>query len=180
MFKHKIIFSILLLFICRLACATQPPVDIKVCFTPSENCTAQIVAEIDQAKESLYVQAYSFTSEPIAKALVNAKNRGVDVKVLLDKSQVKAKYTAAHYLDEQSVWAKIDYKPAIAHNKIMVIDDKTVITGSFNFTKAAQDKNAENVLIIQDAGLAKEYLQNWTKRADVSVTKEAYLEARTK
>jgi phosphatidylserine/phosphatidylglycerophosphate/cardiolipin synthase-like enzyme len=155
-----------------------PPIDIKACFTPSENCTKEIVTEIDQAKKKLYVQAYSFTSEPIAQALVNAKNRGVEVKVLLDKSQVKAKYTAAHYLGEQNVWTRVDYKPAIAHNKIMVIDDETVITGSFNFTKAAQDKNAENVLIIDDSNLAKEYLQNWFKRAGVSVSKEDYLVAR--
>lgn len=175
MVKSKIITSILLILACQLAQA-----DVKACFTPSENCTGEIVTAIDKAKKSVYVQAYSFTSEPIAQALVDANKRGVDVKVLLDKSQVKAKYSEITYLEDQSVWTKIDYKPAIAHNKVMVIDNKTVITGSFNFTDAAQYKNAENLLIIQDPGLAEEYAQNWQKRADVSVTREAYLTSASK
>ncbi|MGC1855109.1 MAG: phospholipase D-like domain-containing protein, partial [Candidatus Aquirickettsiella sp.] len=70
----------------------------------------------------------------------------------------------------------IDYKPAIAHNKIMIIDEKEVITGSFNFTKAAQNKNAENLVIIHDAQLANIYLKNWQRRRAVS----RYLNPQTK
>jgi phosphatidylserine/phosphatidylglycerophosphate/cardiolipin synthase-like enzyme len=174
MIKRKIIGGILIVF-CQLIQAAPVNTSIKACFTPTENCTAEIVAEIAQAKKSLYVQAYSFTSAPIAQALAAANKRGVDVKVLLDKSQTKAKYSSANYLDNQGIWTRIDYQPAIAHNKIMIIDNETVITGSFNFTKAAQYKNTENVLIIQDSELAKEYTQNWLKRAGASVTKEDYL-----
>ena len=60
-------------------------------------------------------------------------------------------------------------KPAIAHNKVMIIDDKEVITGSFNFTDAAQKRNAENVVFISDTKLAKEYAQNWAKREQQSI-----------
>jgi len=177
MFK-KIVFGIFILLVSQFALAKNVPVDIKACFTPSENCTSEIVSEIDKAKKSLYMQAYSFTSDPISKALVEAKKRGVDVKVLLDKSQVKAKYSSASYLDSQGIWTRIDYLPAIAHNKVIVIDGKTVITGSFNFTKAAQFKNAENLLVIQDAELAEQYTRNWFKRAGVSVAKDTYLAMR--
>ena len=55
----------------------------------------------------------------------------------------------------------IDGKHAIAHNKIIIIDGQTVITGSFNFTNQAEDHNAENLLVIRDHGLAQRYLANW-------------------
>jgi phosphatidylserine/phosphatidylglycerophosphate/cardiolipin synthase-like enzyme len=143
--------------------------DYQVCFTPGEDCTGLIVHAISDAHQSVFVQAYSFTSTPIAKALVDAKNRGVDVKVVLDKSQSKAnRYTAATFLLNNHIPTWIDYKPAIAHNKVMIIDKKEVITGSFNFTKAAQYRNAENVLIINNVDLAKEYLANWNRRQEQS------------
>lgn len=139
--------------------------DYQVCFTPGQDCTALIVDAITQAQQSIYVQAYSFTSAPIARSLVDAKKRGIDVEVILDKSQSKAnKYTSATYLINNNIATWIDYKPAIAHNKVMIIDKSKVITGSFNFTKAAQYKNAENVLIIKNTDLAKSYLDNWNRR----------------
>jgi phosphatidylserine/phosphatidylglycerophosphate/cardiolipin synthase-like enzyme len=100
------------------------------------------------------VQAYSFTSASIAKALLEAHERGVQVQVILDKSQGTEKYSSADFLANQGVPTMIDANHAIAHNKIIIIDGETVITGSFNFTKAAQEKNAEKVLIIRDKALA--------------------------
>ncbi|WP_246562449.1 phospholipase D family protein [Rickettsiella endosymbiont of Dermanyssus gallinae] len=130
----------------------------------------QITDALDSAKKSISVQTYSFTSVPIAKHLVEAKKRGVVVKVILDKSQKSQKYSASRFLLNQHIPVWIDYKPAIAHNKIMIIDGQEVITGSFNFTKAAQNKNAENVLIIRDPILAKRYMDNWQRRQAVSET----------
>ena len=141
----------------------------KVCFTPGQDCTALIVQTIAQAQHSIYVQAYSFTSAPIAQALVDAKKRGVDVAVILDKSQSKTnKYSSATFFLNNNIPTWIDYKPAIAHNKVMIVDTAEVITGSFNFTKAAQYKNTENVLIISNAAVVKSYLENWTKRQELS------------
>lgn len=143
--------------------------DYSVCFTPGQNCENQIVSEIGKAKQSILVQAYSFTSAPILKALVEAKNRGIDVKVILDKSQYKkARDSSARFLNNNGIPVWVDAKPAIAHNKVMIIDNRTVVTGSFNFTKAAQYKNAENLLIISDANLAKIYAQNWQYRQAAS------------
>lgn len=141
---------------------------IQVCFTPGQNCTAEITDVIDAAKQSIFVQAYSFTSVPIAAHLIAAKKRGVKVNVILDKSQKTQRYSASRFLVNQHIPCWIDYKPAIAHNKIMIIDEKEVITGSFNFTKAAQNKNAENLLIIHDTALANLYLKNWQQRRAVS------------
>lgn len=150
---------------------------IQVCFTPGQDCTKKITDVLDAAKNSIFVQAYSFTSAPIAQHLVNAQKRGVIVKVILDKSQKTQSYSASRFLLNQHIPVWIDYKPAIAHNKIMIVDGKNVITGSFNFTKAAQYKNAENLLIIQDPALAKRYMENWQRRKMVSEVLNANLTA---
>jgi phosphatidylserine/phosphatidylglycerophosphate/cardiolipin synthase-like enzyme len=141
--------------------ATTRPSAVTVCFTPGENCTDTIVNTLGGAKRTVLVQAYSFTSAPLAKALLDAHKRGVQVQVILDKSQRNEKYSSADFLANQGVPTMIDANHAIAHSKVIVIDGELVITGSFNFTKAAQEKNAENLLIIRDQGLAAQYTQNW-------------------
>jgi phosphatidylserine/phosphatidylglycerophosphate/cardiolipin synthase-like enzyme len=140
----------------------------QVCFSPNGGCTESIVKEINVAKSEILVQAYSFTSAPIAKALLNAHKRGVKVEAILDKSQRKERYTSATFISNAGIPTFIDDKHAIAHNKIMIIDRETVITGSFNFTKAAEEKNAENLLIIRNKDLAKIYLENWEKHKEHS------------
>lgn len=96
-----------------------------------------------------------------AEALLKANKRGIDVTVVLDKSQKTEKYSSADFLHSVGIPVWIDAKHAIAHNKIMVIDGATVITGSFNFTKSAQERNAENVVVIDDKKIAGRYLENW-------------------
>ena len=132
------------------ACQTQepqslPPIEVR--FSPRGGCTEAVVQEIDAAKTSILVQAYSFTSAPIAKALVDAHKRGVHIEVILDKSQRTEKYSSADFVQHAGIPAYIDAEHAIAHNKVMVIDGQTVITGSFNFTSSAEDRNAENLLL---------------------------------
>src|SRR5205823_5572824 len=120
-----------------------------------------VVESLNRATKSIFVQAYSFTSAPIAKALVDAHKRGLKVQVILDRSQRTEKYSSADFVAHAGISCSIDSKHAIAHNKVIVIDESTVITGSFNFTKAAEEYNAENLLVIQDSSLASKYLQNW-------------------
>lgn len=158
--KRRVIFLIL-----SLALFTGVPTVLattwEVCFTPGQNCTEVIVKTLSEARTSVYVQAYSFTSAPIAKALLDAHKRGVHVDVILDKSNRTARYSSADFLANQGVPTFIDAQHGIAHNKVMVIDEETVITGSFNFTRAAQEKNAENLIVIKDKALAARYNENW-------------------
>jgi phosphatidylserine/phosphatidylglycerophosphate/cardiolipin synthase-like enzyme len=133
----------------------------EVYFSPRGGCTEAIVRELNKSKSTILVQAYSFTSAPIAKALLNAHRRGVKVEVIMDKSQKTQKYSSATFLFNAGIPVKIDAQHAIAHNKVMVIDGETVITGSFNFTKAAEENNAENLLVIHDKKLAERYIKNW-------------------
>lgn len=135
--------------------------DVQVWFSPSGGCTEAVVNNLNKATNSVLVQAYSFTSAPIAEALVAAHKRHVNVQVILDKSQKTEKYSSADFVAHAGIPTFIDSKHAIAHNKIMVIDSKTILTGSFNFTKAAEQNNAENLLVIQDVKLAYTYTTNW-------------------
>ncbi|MCY2927444.1 MAG: phospholipase D family protein [Planctomycetota bacterium] len=144
---------------------------IQVYFSPNGGCTDAVAKELDAAKQTVYVQAYSFTSAPIAKALVDAHTRGVKVQVILDKSQRTEKYSSADFVAHAGIPVQIDAAHAIAHNKVMVIDGETVLTGSFNFTKGAEEKNAENLLVIRSKELAAKYLENWQVHASHS---EAY------
>jgi len=143
--------------------------DVTVAFSPNGEAAAVVVNAINGANKQVLVQAYGFTSEPIIKALGDAKARGVDVEAILDKTNESKRYSGATYLRNHDIAVWIDSSVAIAHNKVMVIDGDSVITGSFNFTKAAQEKNAENVLLIRHApALAKEYSKNWMWRRGLS------------
>jgi phosphatidylserine/phosphatidylglycerophosphate/cardiolipin synthase-like enzyme len=138
---------------------------IEIGFSPNGGITDLIIKELDSAKKSIEVQAYSFTSAPIAAALVDANRRGVQVRVILDKSQQTEKYSSATYLTNAGVPVHIDRAFAIAHSKIMIVDRADVITGSFNFTKAAEQNNAENCLILRgNQQLVDTYEMNWEWR----------------
>lgn len=144
---------------------------IEVAFSPNGGSADLIIKTIGEAKKTIKVQAYSFTNADIAKALLDAAKRGVNVRVVLDKSQETEKYTSATFLANAGVPVRIDDDFAIAHSKIMILDEENVITGSFNFTKAAEKSNAENVLVIRgNRELAKLYIQNWQWRWDASET----------
>ena len=99
--------------------------------------------------------------------------RGVKVEANLDKSQRSEKYTSATFFANSRIPTFIDARHAIAHNKVMIIDKETVITGSFDFTKAAEEKNAENLLIIESRELAGIYIGNWEKHREHSEVYEA-------
>jgi hypothetical protein len=93
-----------------------------VCFSPNGGCTEAAVKEIAKAKSEILLQIYSFTSTPIAKALVDAHKREVKVEAILDKSQRSEKYSSATFLGNSRIPTFIDARHAIAHNKIMIID----------------------------------------------------------
>jgi phosphatidylserine/phosphatidylglycerophosphate/cardiolipin synthase-like enzyme len=137
----------------------------QVYFSPNGGATKAVVAALDAARVSVLVQAYTFTSAPIARELVEAHKRRVDVQVILDRKETGAKYSAAEFLAHADIATLIDGAHAITHNKIMVIDAETVITGSFNFTTAAERQNAENLLVIRDKTLAAQYTENWHAHA---------------
>ena len=141
------------------------PQPISTCFTPHTQCGNFIVDHINHAKQSIRIQAYGFTSEKIIKALIEAKNRGVNIEIILDRSNFqKKKLDTIKLLHKHSIPVYQDNAKGIAHNKIMIIDNKKVITGSFNFTKNADYNNVENVVVLDDVNVASKYTANWLHR----------------
>ncbi len=142
---------------------------IQLAFTPGDDVAGLIVAAIGKARRQVLVQTYSFTHQDIAQALVNARRRGIDVQVIADQRQMETIATSKlEWLAEQGVPLWIDSEHAAAHNKVMVIDngmpEAAVITGSFNFTQAAQHRNAENLLILRgNPNLTEAYAANWRR-----------------
>jgi phosphatidylserine/phosphatidylglycerophosphate/cardiolipin synthase-like enzyme len=160
--KKKALPLLWLILFLGSTCSLAQAGSIRVYFSPYGGCTDAILSEINQAKTEILLQAYSFTSKPIAQALIRAHQRGVKISAVLDKSNQSRKYSAATFLNNMGIPVVIDDKHAIAHNKIMIIDNRVVITGSFNFTAAAEHKNAENLLIIDDLpDLTRAYRENF-------------------
>jgi phosphatidylserine/phosphatidylglycerophosphate/cardiolipin synthase-like enzyme len=134
----------------------------SVYFSPKGGCLEAILKEINAARSEILVLAYSFTAEPLANGLISAKKRGVHVEVILDKSNEVERYSDLHIFMHNSLPPLIDAHHAIAHNKVMVIDKKTIVTGSFNFTNQAEHENGENLLIIKgNPDLVQAYRQNF-------------------
>ncbi|MEN9946552.1 MAG: hypothetical protein RLZZ293_938 [Pseudomonadota bacterium] len=154
---------------------------IEVAFSPNNGVTKTVIKAIGEAQQVILVSAYSFTSSDIANALLVAKKRGVDVKLILDKSQVSQKYSSSTFFANQGFDMRIDVKHAIYHDKVMIIDNKTVITGSFNFTKAAEAKNAENLLVLRDnPQLAKLYTQDWWYNWQLALPRDEFIKRKIK
>ncbi|MDP2154782.1 MAG: phospholipase D family protein [Sulfuricella sp.] len=147
---------------------------VQVLFTPGDDAAGQIVLVIEQAQKQVLVQTFSFTSKEIAQALIRAKQRGVEVQVIADAEQMlKMERSKVATVAAGGVPVFVDSQHASAHNKVMVIDagsaKPAVITGSFNFTHAAQFRNAENVVIFRgNRELTAAYLENWRRHREHS------------
>jgi phosphatidylserine/phosphatidylglycerophosphate/cardiolipin synthase-like enzyme len=140
---------------------------LRLAFTPEHDADVLIARAVRAAQKQVLVQAFSFTNKLIGRALVDAHRRGVQVVVLADRGQFE-RGNAFVVADLKSAGIKVllDGAHEAAHNKVMIIDngleENVVVTGSFNFTRAAQRDNAENVLIFTgNAALAKAYADNW-------------------
>jgi phosphatidylserine/phosphatidylglycerophosphate/cardiolipin synthase-like enzyme len=146
-----------------LAIASSPnDTQIDVLFSPNQGATAAIVSLIGEAKESIRVAACIFRSNEIGQALLDAHERGVDVQVVLDKINFTTIYSPESFWVNGIILARINYNHAIMHNNFMVIDGETVQTGSFNYSSAAEQKNADNVIILRNnPEVSARYLQEW-------------------
>lgn len=150
-----------------MAAVAQTFAQTRVFFSPNGGCTAAIVQEISHAQKSIDVMMYAFTSRPIVQEMVKAKTRGVAIRVLLDKGQETQKYAKGRYFTNKGIEVRYDTGAGLMHNKVGIIDGRLVFTGSFNWTAQAEARNAENLLLIDDLTLIKQYQERfeslWTK-----------------
>lgn len=142
---------------------------VEVAYSPGDDAEALVLRVINAAQRSLQVQTYVFTSRPIASALVAAHQRGVRVEVLADaKMNRRAKGNMIPQMLAARIPVAFETHYAAAHNKILIADADgpgcAVMTGSYNFTWSAKNRNAENVLVLRDnCALAQSYRQNWQR-----------------
>ncbi|MFN4191118.1 MAG: phospholipase D-like domain-containing protein, partial [Pseudothermotoga sp.] len=133
---RKIGLLLLLLFL-LLAYGFEVQV-VEIHFSPSGGCTQAIIKQIDRAQREIKIMIYSFTSQSIATALLQAFNRGIHVEIIIDEGNDKSRYSQTPFLRQNGIMVYVDGKEAIHHNKVIIIDQRIVITGSFNFSKAAE------------------------------------------
>ena len=141
--------------------ADQFGMTCDVYFSPNGGATQAIVDAVGRAKSSVFVLAYSYTSKPIADAIIAAKLRGIDVRLIADDSQLTSNGSKLAVTIASGVETYLDRKHSIAHNKTMIIDDAYVVNGSFNFSGAAETSNGENMMICNNIEQARVFKQNW-------------------
>lgn len=129
----------------------------KVLFSPNGGCQEAIIQEIPKAKNTIDIAMYYLTSREIAQELIKAKEKGVTIRIFLDQSQENSKYSKSRYLSKRGIEIRFYVGAGLMHNKFAVIDNKVLITGSFNWTATAERDNQENLLIIRDRDLIKQY-----------------------
>jgi phosphatidylserine/phosphatidylglycerophosphate/cardiolipin synthase-like enzyme len=143
--------------------------DISVYFSPSgTDCQDAIVLQISKAKKSVYCQYYGFDAAPITEAIITAKSRGLDVRVILDQSNLHQHWSHLSRLFEGKVPVYIDSKEPIAHLKCCISDGETVSMGSYNATQQAL-KNSESLVVIKSKDIAKKYLANFQHHLSHSI-----------
>ena len=150
---------------CQPSTYTHDATDIEIYFTPQDPCIDLVVSKILSAKKIILVQAYVITSTRIVHALIHAHQQKVIVKVLIDKNAQMTKGSKVNLLLQHKIPIIIDKTIGLAHNKIMIIDNEYVITGSFNWTDSAQSKNSENIILIKGTKPNQQFKANWHRRA---------------
>jgi len=142
---------------------------VAVCFSPEENCADFADRAIGNAEREILVGAYGLTNgSGIVEALIRAKERGIDVRLIADKTTPCERKSGVEALATAGVPIWIDDRSRIAHAKTMVIDGAVTLTGSYNWTRGAA-ANSENLNLISSPGVAAAYAAHWRERLAVSV-----------
>ena len=147
--------------------ATTYATKIQYGFSPEGSAESLVIKVIDSSKQDIRMMCYSFTSPQIVTALINAKHRGVNIAIVADKNGNRGKNSRAamNLVVHAGIALRLDSAYKIQHDKVIVVDGKTVETGSFNYTASAANSNSENVLVAwDDPSIAEGYLDHWLSR----------------
>lgn len=155
--------TILLIILLTLITSCNNKRDIEVYFCYYDDCAARIEEEIRQASQNIYFMSYTFTNGRIASDLILKSREGVDVKGILESRNINTRNSKYELLRFQGIDIKTDNNPGLMHHKVFIIDNKLVITGSFNPSEAGNRRNDDNMVIIRDQNIAKEYLEEFRR-----------------
>lgn len=136
----------------------QAPVDlVEYCFSPGGKCASIVVEWINRANSSVHVLIYSFTLDAVRNALIDAKNRGVDVKIVMERSNANEKGSEYQNLKNAGVDIRLDTNSGLMHDKVAIIDGHIILTGSYNYSAAASTSNNENLVVIDSHAWASAF-----------------------
>ena len=154
----KKILLFLVFYLTACLCAAQ---DIRVYFSPNGGCQQAVVSEIRKAAQTIDIAMYYLSSRDIAQALVRASENNVRVRIVLDQGQEIESASKSGYLVKHALEVRYHLGFGLMHNKFAIIDGKSLITGSFNWTLTAEEKNEENLLMITDEGTIEKYKERF-------------------
>jgi phosphatidylserine/phosphatidylglycerophosphate/cardiolipin synthase-like enzyme len=154
----------------------------EVYFSLSDNPQKAIIKNINQAETSINIAMYTFTDKEILLSLINAQNRGVKVRVYLDRSQIGSTYSISRLLVQKGIKVRISSNNYIMHNKFAIIDNRILLSGSYNWTFAANNKNEENLMVIDDPEIIEifqnQFVNLWTHKYSPERTKALFDKAK--
>jgi len=150
----------------------------EVYFSLYDNPQKEISKNINQAEAFINIAMYVFTDKEIAASLINAQDKGVKVRVYLDKSQIESTYSISRFLVQKGIKARISSNKYIMHNKFAIIDNRILLTGSYNWTFSANHRNGENLMVIDDPEIIEifqnQFVNLWTNKYSLERTRQLY------
>ena len=150
--------------------STVHPQDLlETCFSPGGNCASRVAYWVGLANSSIHILIYSFTLNAIGDALVQAKRRGIDVKIVWDEGNWNATGSEYQKLKNSGIEIRIDHRHGLLHDKVAIIDQHIIITGSFNWSQAANQENRENLVVIDSPAWASTYEQHFQQVWNASI-----------
>jgi phosphatidylserine/phosphatidylglycerophosphate/cardiolipin synthase-like enzyme len=141
---------------------------VQVYFSPDDDALSGLLEVLGQAEQQVLVLAFTLTADEITELLIEQKLNGIDVQVVMDADQIRSTGNDYARLLDSGVDVRTDRNPYNMHHKVMIIDEEVVITGSYNFTRSAEERNDENIIILKDEDLAQSYLVEFSRIWDAA------------
>ena len=138
--------------------------DLEVYFSPEDGTAVRLVDLVQAAQESVYFLAYSFTQDELAEALLERSQAGIDVAGVMEARQVESNTGSDYELfRDAGLDVRLDGNPNHMHHKVLIIDRRIVVTGSYNFSRSAEERNDENTLVIHSPEFTAPFLEEFQR-----------------
>jgi phosphatidylserine/phosphatidylglycerophosphate/cardiolipin synthase-like enzyme len=174
--KYSILAFLILILSITISISTLAKTEVY--FSLSDNPQKEIIKNINQAEAFINIAMYIFTDREIALPLVKAHERGVKVRLYLDKDQVDYQYSQSRFLVQKGIKTRTSTNNYIMHNKFAIIDNRILLTGSYNWTFSANNRNDENLMVIDDPEIIEifqnQFVNLWTSKYSLERTKQLY------
>ena len=174
--KYSILAFLVLILSITISISTFAKTEVY--FSLSDNPQKTIIKNINQAEAFINIAMYIFTDREIALPLVKAHERGVKIRVYLDKEQVEYKYSQSRFLVQKGIKTRISTNNYIMHHKFAIIDNRLLLTGSYNWTFSANNRNDENLMVIDDPEIIEifqnQFINLWTNKYSLERTQQLY------